>query len=334
MSTAPVTGVRLGSGLTLALLAAASFGMSGPFVSPLLDAGWSPSAAVVWRTAGAATVLAIPAILSLRGRWGLLRRNAGLILAYGIFAVLGSQLAFYSAVEHMSVGIAILIEYLAPVFLVLFAWARSRRHPGWFTLAGSALALIGLFLVLNLNGDAAPSLIGVSWALLASLGACIYYLVSAQASSELPPIVLAAASMVVATVALGVLAVTGLTPLHATFGEVPFLGGQVSWLLPAAIILGMSTIAGYLLGIAGSARLGSRMASFIGLTEVLFAALIAWLLLGELPVAIQFAGGAFVLVGVMLVRLQVPPESHGQPAADELAPQPSRENALVSSSQN
>lgn len=301
--TIPTTNKRLGSGLAIAFLAAASFGMSGPFVAPLLDAGWSPTAAVLWRTAGAALVLAIPAIFALRGRWEILRKNVGLILAYGVFAVLGSQLAFYNAIEHMSVGVAILIEYLAPVFLVLFFWARSRRHPGWFTIAGSIVALSGLVLVLNLTG-AAPSIVGIAWALLASLGACIYFVISAQADADLPPIVLAASSMVVASVGLGLLAVTGLAPFRFSFGEVLLLGTSVSWLVPAAVILGMSTVAGYLLGIAGSARLGSRLASFVGLTEVLFAAVIAWVLLGQLPAPIQFVGGALILAGVVLVRIQ------------------------------
>ncbi|GAB3127750.1 EamA family transporter [Glaciibacter psychrotolerans] len=303
MSTSRVGEIRLGSGVTLSLIAAASFGMSGPFVATLLEAGWSPSAAVLWRTAGAAVVLVIPAILALRGRWALLRRNAGMILAYGIFAVLACQLAFYSAIEHMSVSIAILIEYLSPVFLVLFFWARSRRHPGAFTIVGAIVALVGLVLVLNLTGDVTPSMIGVAWALLASFGSCIYYVISARADKELPPIVLAAGAMIVASIALVLLAVVGLTPLRATFGEVAFLGTSVSWLVPAAVILGMSTIAGYLLGIAGASRLGSRLASFLGLTEVLFAVIIAWLLLGEIPVAIQFVGGALILTGVVLVRV-------------------------------
>jgi drug/metabolite transporter (DMT)-like permease len=110
--------------------------------------------------------------------------------------------------------------------------------------------------------------------------------------------------MVVASVGLGLLALTGLAPFSFTFGEVDLMGSSVPWLVPAAVILGMSTIAGYLLGIAGSARLGSRLASFVGLTEVLFAAVIAWVLLGQLPAPIQFAGGALILAGVVLVRIQ------------------------------
>ncbi|MBF4461469.1 MULTISPECIES: EamA family transporter [unclassified Rathayibacter] len=301
---AAVTPRHLGSGLALALAASAAFGLGGPFVKPLLEAGWSPAAAVLWRAGGAALILAIPAALSLRGRWHVLRRNVGTVALYGIFAVIAAQLCFYSAIEHMSVGIALLIEYLAPVFLVLFAWARTRRHPGRFTLAGSALALAGLVLVLDLSGESTPDLVGIAWALTASLGLCVYYVVAGKVDPELPPLVLTAGAMVVGAGLLIVLGAVGAVHLRASFGSVVFLGADVPWFMPAAVILGMSTVLAYLLGIQGSSRLGTRIASFVGLTEVLFSIAAAWLLLGELPAPIQFAGGALILGGVVLVRLQ------------------------------
>ncbi|PPF26013.1 EamA family transporter [Rathayibacter rathayi] len=306
---APKSARRLGSGLVIALAASAAFGLSGPFVKPLLEAGWTPAAAVLWRAGGAAVILAIPAVLSLRGRRHVLRRNLGTIALYGVFAVLAAQLCFSSAIEHLSVGIALLIEYLAPVFLVLFAWARTRRHPGRFTLAGSALALGGLVLVLDVSGESPPELIGIAWALTASLGLCVYYVIAGRVDPELPPIALTAGAMVVGAVILLVLGVLGVTPLRATFGTVPFVGAEVSWLLPAGVILGMSTVLAYLLGIEGGRRLGTRIASFAGLTEVLFSIAAAWLILGELPAPIQFGGGALILAGVVLVRLQREPST-------------------------
>ncbi|PPF37372.1 EamA family transporter [Rathayibacter sp. AY1A2] len=306
-ASAPAPARRLGSGLAAALAASAAFGLGGPFVKPLLEAGWTPASAVLWRAGGAALILAIPAILSLRGRWPVLRRNLGTIALYGVFAVIAAQLCFYSAIEHMSVGVALLIEYLAPVFLVLLAWARTRRHPGRFTLAGSALALGGLVLVLDLSGESTPELVGIAWALTASLGLCVYYVIAGRVDPELPPIALTAGAMTVGAAILLALGALGVTPLRATFGEVVFVGAEVSWLLPAGVILGMSTVLAYLLGIEGGRRLGTRIASFVGLTEVLFSIAAAWLILGELPAPIQFGGGALILAGVVLVRLQREP---------------------------
>jgi drug/metabolite transporter (DMT)-like permease len=127
-------------------------------------------------------------------------------------------------------------------------------------------------------------------------------------AAALPPIVMAWAGMCVGAVTLGVLGWAGLLPMTATTRQVDFLGHRVSWLVP---VLGLSVIAAvisYVAGIGAARRLGAKLASFIGMSEVLFAILFAWLLLGQLPTVLQFLGGAFILAGVTLVRLD---ELHG-----------------------
>ena len=78
---------------------------------------------------------------------------------------------------------------------------------------------------------------------------------------------------------------------------------SVSWVVP---VLGMSLVAGavaYVAGIFGARLLGARLASFVGLTEILFAVLFAWLLLGQTPGTVQGIGGLLMVVGIGLVRL-------------------------------
>src|SRR3954452_25181059 len=87
-----------GAGLVLAVVSAASFGMSGALASGLLDAGWSPGAVVLVRIAIGALVVAPFAIAALRGRWGTLRSNAGLVVVYGAVPVALTQFAYFSAV--------------------------------------------------------------------------------------------------------------------------------------------------------------------------------------------------------------------------------------------
>src|SRR3989442_8047428 len=106
------------AGLGLALLSAATFGTSGTFAASLMAAGWSPGAAVAARIGIAALVLTIPALVQLRGRWGMVRRSLPAVLGYGLFAVAGAQLFFFNAVEHLSVGVALLLEYSGTLLVV------------------------------------------------------------------------------------------------------------------------------------------------------------------------------------------------------------------------
>jgi drug/metabolite transporter (DMT)-like permease len=100
----------------------------------------------------------------------------------------------------------------------------------------------------------------------------------------------------------------------------------VSWLVP---VLGLAVVAAafaYASGVAAIRRLGSRTSSFVGLTEVLFAVLFAWLLLGQRPGVVQLAGGVVVLAGIVLVRL-----GEREPAPLALAPDPVPEGRAHSS---
>ena len=158
------------AGLTLAVLSAATFGTSGAFASSLIEAGWSPAAAVITRVAVAAAVLTVPALIQLRGRWSLLRRGAGRAAAYGLVAVAGCQLFYFNAIERMPVGVALLLEYLAAVLVVGWLWLRHGQRPRRLTVAGAAAAIAGLAMVLDLAGSARIDPVGVMWGLLRRRG--------------------------------------------------------------------------------------------------------------------------------------------------------------------
>ncbi len=297
----PSGGLR-GGGWWLALLSAAGFGTSGAFAKSLLDSGWSPGGAVTVRIGGAAIVLVVPTALALRGRWGVLRHHAGMLAVYGVVAMAAVQFFYFNAISRLSVGVALLLEYLAPVLLVAWLWAHSRVRPRRLTIVGSVLSLAGLVLVLDVAGSVRVDVVGVLWALGAAVSVVVYFLLSAREPAGLPPLAMAGAGMVVAAGALAVLGAVGVMPFEVGTADVTFLDRQVSWIVPALGMIVFSTAAAYVLGIAAARRLGGKLASFVGLTEVLCAVLFAWLLLGELPVAIQLVGGALIVVGIGCVR--------------------------------
>ncbi|UDY35251.1 EamA family transporter [Dermatobacter hominis] len=309
----------LRAGLPLAVVSAASFGLSGSLASALMDAGWTAGAAVTARVAVAAVVLVVPGLRAVQGRSEVLRRNAGTIVAYGVLAVAATQLCYFYAVSRLPVGVALLVEYTAPVAVVGWMWVVHRQPPSRLTVLGAGIALCGLPLLLDLFGsgasDGGVDVVGVLWALAAMVGAATYFVMSADDSSGLPPITLAASGLVVGAVVLGAACAVGVLPVTATADPVAFRSVAVPWWVPI-LVLGLVTAAfAYVTGIAATRRLGSRLASFVALTEVIAAIGFAWLLLGQVPLAVQLVGAGIVLAGVVVVRLgeSVPP---AEPAPD------------------
>lgn len=290
-------------GLGLALLSAATFSTAGSFARSLAESGWSPGAVVATRITVAAAILAIPTLFAMRGRWHAMRRNAGLILSYGVITVAGCQLFYFHAIQRLSVGVALLLEYLGIVLIVGWMWLRHGQRPHRLTVAGSLLAVLGLALVIDVLGDTRLDPIGVMWALAAAVGLAAYFVLSAQAGDDLPPIAIASGGMTVGAAVLLVLGVAGVLPMHASGGNVDFAGLRVSWLLPVAGLSVVAAAIAYVAGIGAIRLLGPRLSAFVGLTEVIFAVLVAWAVLGELPTLIQLVGGALILAGVALVRI-------------------------------
>jgi drug/metabolite transporter (DMT)-like permease len=290
-------------GLALSFVAAAAFGTSGSFGESLISSGWSPAGAVVVRISLAALILTIPALLSLRGQWSLLRRSVGLITTFGLVAVAFGQVAYFNAVSRLSVGVALLLEYLGVILVVLWLWLHHDQRPRRLTVFGAVAAMIGLAFVLNLTGSHRLDPIGVLWGLGAAVGLAMYFALAAKADEPLPPIALAWAAMIVAAVALYAAGAIGLVSLRTSSADVHFAGHQVMFLIP---VIGLSVIAGafaYVVSMESTRILGAKLASFVGLTEVLFAVLFAWILLGQLPGRLQVIGGLFIIGGVVLVRI-------------------------------
>ena len=299
-------GNRKSVGLGVAAVSAAAFGTSGSFADSLLRTGWTPAAAVTYRIVIAALVLTVPAVLQLRGRWSLLRRSLPAVAVYGLVAIAGCQYFFFNAVEHLSVGVALLLEYTGTLLVVLWMWLRHGQRPTRLTVAGGVVAIVGLVLVLDLTGPQRVDLVGVLWGLGAATGLATFFVLSARTDDLVPPVAMAWAGTTLGGVTLMVLAAVGAIPFHIAHTDVELAGLRTSWLVPVLGVALVATVAAYWTGIAAARRLGARVASFVGFAEVLFAILFAWLLLKQQPGLLQAVGGVVVLLGIVLVRLGDP----------------------------
>lgn len=304
--------------LVLAVLSSAAFALSGPFAHALIEIGWTPVAAAMVRISGAFVVLLPATLATLSGRRPLLRGQAIRIVAFGVLGVTGAQLCFFNAVARMPVAIALLIEYMAPLVILVWLWVLHGQRPNRLTLLGAACAIAGLTIVLGVFGGVAVSTAGLLWATGALVGMAGYFLIAADDRSELPPVVLATAGLGVGALLLAVLGLVGLQSFTVVGGDVALAGTAVPWWGPAVALAVVTAAFPYRIGITAARALGARLMSFVALTEVLFAALFAWLLLAEGLGAAQVLGGLFVVAGIAIVRA-------AEPAAPGLGPSGSPE---------
>ena len=231
-------------------------------------------------------------------------RQSVRMLAYGVVAIALAQLCYFSAVQYLSVGVALLLEFLAPVMLIGWHWARDQRRPAWSVLMGAGLSIVGLAFVLELRDGLTLNPIGVAWGLGAALCLCAYFLLSEEEGTEAPihPLLLTAAGTGIGAAVLLAAAAAGILPLAAPAGAAILADQAVGWWLPVLLLILVSAVLAYPSGIIAVRRLGSSLASFVALTEVIFAVIFAFVLLGQRPGPMQLVGGALILAGIGLVQ--------------------------------
>jgi drug/metabolite transporter (DMT)-like permease len=232
-----------------------------------------------------------------------LRREAGRVVIYGL-AIACGQLFYFNAIESIPIGLAVLLEYLGVVLVVGWLWVVRGQWPGGLTVAGVAAAIAGLAFVADLAGTSQLSPVGIMWGLLEAVCLAAYFLLSAAAGEAvLPPLVMAWGGLCVSAIFLAIASGTGVLHVTANAGDAELLHRGVSWIVPVLELSLVAAVIAYVAGIAAARRLGAKLASFTGIAEVFFAVLYAWLLLGQLPSHMEFAGGACMLAGVILVRV-------------------------------
>jgi drug/metabolite transporter (DMT)-like permease len=313
LPTREATGTRVG--ISFALASAAAFGLSGPLAKSLLETGWSPAAVVAVRVGAAFLVLAIPCFLVLLRNGFPTRRQVGRLVVYGVVAVAGAQLCYYNAVQYLSVGVALLLEYLAPVLLIGWHWWRTKTPPTAPVLVGAGVAMAGMVGVLDLFSGLRLHPVGVLWGLGAALCLSGYFILSDEGDPNVTssPLLMTTVGTGVGAGVLLLAGGIGLVPFAVASGEVALMGAQWPWWLPILLIALVCAVFAYLSGITAVRRLGSSLASFVSLTEVIFAVVFALILLGQRPSLAQLVGGALVLTGITVIQRRSRPMA-GDPA--------------------
>jgi drug/metabolite transporter (DMT)-like permease len=295
-----------GASLGLALVSAVAFGGSGVAAKPLIEAGLDPLHVVWLRVAGAALVM-LPVAVRHRD---LPRRRPGLLAGFGLLAVAGVQACYFAAISRIPVGVALLVEYLAPALVL--GWVRfvQRRPVSRAAAVGVVLAAGGLACVVEVWSGLSFDALGLLLALGAACCQVGYFVLSDQGSDagdQAPdPLGVIAYGLLG-----GALVLTVVT--HPWDMDWSVLGGSADLngtSVPAAVLLGwvvlIATVLAYGTGVLAVRRLSPPVAGVVACLEAVIATVLAWVLLGEHLSAPQIVGGVVVLVGAFVAQSATP----------------------------
>ncbi|MDH6697157.1 EamA family transporter [Streptomyces sp. MAA16] len=309
------TGPAKGVGLGLALVSALAFGGSGVAAKPLIEAGLDPLHVVWLRVTGAALVM-LPVAFRHRA---LVRRRPALLAGFGLLAVAGVQACYFAAISRIPVGVALLVEYLAPALVL--AWVRfvQRRPVTRAAALGVVLAVGGLACVVEVWSGLRFDLLGLLLALAAACCQVGYFVLSDQGSDagdDAPdPLGVIAYGLLVGALVLTAVARPWDLDWTVLAGTADLNGAPVAAGALLAWIVLIATVVAYVTGVVSVRRLSPQVAGVVACLEAVVATVLAWVLLGEHLAAPQLIGGAVVLVGAFIAQSSTPAGSSGEPVA-------------------
>ncbi|MFC9239708.1 DMT family transporter [Streptomyces decoyicus] len=294
-----------GAGLGIALVSALAFGGSGVAAKPLISAGLEPLHVTWLRVVGAALVM-LPVAWRHRE---LARCRPVLLVGYGLLAVAGVQACYFAALSRIPVGVALLIEYLAPALVL--GWVRfvQKRPVTRAAAVGVVLAVGGLACVVEVWSGLSFDVIGLALALGAACCQVGYFVLSDHGSDgddRVDPLGVIAYGLLIGAAVLTVIARPWDMHWPVLGGSAEMNGTQVPAVLLLAWIVLIATVAAYLTGVVSIRRLSPQVAGVVACLEAVIATVLAWVLLGEHLSAPQIVGGVVVLTGAFIAQSAKP----------------------------
>lgn len=295
-------------GYALYITAAALFALNGTVAKTLLLDGIDSARLSQMRVTAAFLIMLILVALTKPQTLKIRKEQILPLLAYGILGVAMTQYLYFVALRYLPVGVALLIEFTAPLMVALwfrFAWKEPTKRLVWLALT---IALIGLAMVGQVWQGFTLNVTGVLAAFGAAIALAIYFILGdKQVRGDYPRDAVSLTMWGFGAAALFWFVVqpwwsfpwasfTGIADYPGDFTTgLPILG-LTAWMVV------MGTIVPFWLVVASFKYLRASQASTIGLVEPLFAIVVAWIALGESLYPVQIAGGVLILAGVYLAE--------------------------------
>ncbi len=309
-------------GYALATLAAACWATSGVVAKWIMTpagemtSGWvvqppgitmSPTALAGARAATAFVLLAVYLLIRRPRAFKVTRRDIPVLAVFGVVGMAGLHAAYYQAISYSNVATAVLLEYLAPVIVLVVSVLFLSEKLTWVLPVGVFLSVGGCALVVGAFGEGGleVSPAGVAWGLAAAVVFAFYQLMGKWASTRFSPWTLLAYGLGFATV-FWLVYLGGWAPILDAYRST---AGVV-----AVVYLGLvGTIVPFAASLKALHYIDATKAVVTSTLEPVLAGIIAWTTLQERFDALQIVGGVVVLAAILLVQLssrleeQIPP---------------------------
>lgn len=311
LEASPARRTRPVLGYAMVVVAASLWGANGVLAKVLLQSGLTSYRLAELRSAGAAVLFVGVVAVTRPAALRLTRSEVPFMVAFGILGLAFVQFLYFVGITHLDVGIALVLQYLAPVWVALYArlYVHERvRQRLWY---GLALALAGLVSVTELWHSGTLDGLGVASCLLASVAYACYILLAERGLRHGRDVLsLLAWGFVFATLFWTIVQPWWSLPTGLLGDDVSLLGrlSDVSapiWLLLAGVVV-LGTFVPFILMIGALHHLPATRVTVIAMIEPVVAAVVAFAWLEEALGPAQIVGGVLVLAGVALAQTARP----------------------------
>jgi drug/metabolite transporter (DMT)-like permease len=281
-------------GYVLVAVGATMFALGGNLARYMLDDGVSAMRLSQLRSAGSLILLAA-ALAVTRPQLMRVRRSDVPQLAFlGICGLALVHATYYAAIDHLEIGVALVIQYMAPLLLLLWLRFRYGRRLAASLWGAVALSIAGCALVVRAFDPGGLDAAGVAYAAGAAVTFAIYMVASERAGQRYQS---------VTTLFWAFLFASIFWALVQPWWSFPFSAVD-PWLALGVIVIG--TLLPFICVVTALRHLPAPRAAVAATLEPVIAAIFAWWLHDEHLAAVQLAGGALVLGAVLWVQAHRP----------------------------
>jgi drug/metabolite transporter (DMT)-like permease len=219
------------------------------------------------------------------------------LLIFSVLGMLGVQYAFVSAIEASDAVVATLLQFLAPVYIILFVSLRHKKMPPLYQITGMAGTLVGLFLLLT-NGSPEELVIGgeaLFWGLLVGVSFAFYTLYPARLMQEWGVMLVVGWSMLIGGAFMGLVNPIFLSAEWSKFQDIRAV-------LAMAAITIIGTVA-FVLFLSSMRFISPVETSILSSMEPLTAMVISVFWFQQLLAPVQLIGALIMLIFVTWLSL-------------------------------